>query len=229
MTQVKICGLTRPQDVELACALGAAYVGLNFAFVSPRRVTAEAARELVASVPSGVARVGVFVGETPEQIREAIEAASLDLVQVHRALREEDLRLPRPVIAVVRVEDGAAAAPVGLLPRCRALLFDAAAGDLAGGSGKPFDWSALDGTRWPVPVILAGGLTAENVGAGIARVRPAAVDVASGVESAPGVKDAGKLRRFFEAVKEADVRLSSPSPSSFALGASEDKPGRGAG
>lgn len=218
MTQVKICGLTRPQDVELACALGAAYVGLNFAAGSPRRVSVEAARALVASVPSGVARVGVFVGETSEQIRQAIEAASLDLIQIHRALREEDLRLPRPVIAVARVEDDAAPPPEELLPQCRALLFDAPAGDLAGGTGRPFDWSALDGKRWPVPVILAGGLTAENVGAGIARVRPAAVDVASGVESAPGVKDPGKLRRFFEAVREADARLSSPSP-----------PGRGQG
>ena len=212
MTQVKICGLTRPQDVELACALGAAYVGLNFAAVSPRRVTVEAARALVASVPSGVARVGVFVGETSEQIREAIEAASLDLIQIHRALREEDLRLPRPVIAVARVEDDTAPAPDGLLPQCRALLFDAAAGDLAGGTGMPFDWSALDGKLWPVPVILAGGLTAENVGAGIARVRPAAVDVASGVESAPGVKDPGKLRRFFEAVRRADSRTPRSEP-----------------
>ncbi|HYR46184.1 MAG TPA: phosphoribosylanthranilate isomerase, partial [Thermoanaerobaculia bacterium] len=186
--------------------------------VSPRRVTVEAARTLVARVPSGVARVGVFVDETSEQIREAIEAASLDLIQIHRALREKDLRLPRPVIAVARVEDDAPPAPDGLLPRCRALLFDAAAGDLAGGTGRPFDWSALDGKRWPVPVILAGGLTAENVGAGIARVRPAAVDVASGVESAPGVKDPRKLRRFFEAVRMADARLSSPSP-----------PGRGQG
>lgn len=207
MTEVKICGLTRPQDVELACSLGAAYIGLNFASVSPRRVPIEAARELAAGVAPGVARVGVFVDESASDIREAIETASLDLIQIHRPLSESDLDLPRPIIAVARVAGGAAEkTEERLLARCRSVLFDTA-GDLSGGSGKSFDWTVLEGRSWPVPVILAGGLTPENVGLGIARLHPAAVDVASGVESAPGVKDPSKLRRFFEAVREADARL----------------------
>lgn len=208
MTEVKICGLTRPEDVGLACALGAAYVGFNFARGSPRRITTDAASLLSREVPPDVSKVGVFVGESGEEIREAIEAAALDLVQIHRPLRQEDRALPRPVIAVSRVEKGRAAAPSdGLLAACRMLLFDTGGIDRPGGTGVPFDWSALEEKRWPLPVMLAGGLTPGNVGEAIARVRPAAVDVASGVESAPGIKDEAKMRLFFEAVRRTDARF----------------------
>ena len=204
MTDVKVCGLTRPQDVELACALGAAYVGFNFAAVSPRRVSLETARELARASGSGVTRVGVFVHESREEIEEAIEAAALDLVQIHRPLAAEDLdRMPRPVIAVARVSSaGVEAAPAGLLARCRSVLLDTAS-DLPGGTGVPFDWSVLAGQTWSVPLILAGGLNSENVGDAIARVRPSAVDVASGVESSPGIKDERRMENFFEAVRNS--------------------------
>jgi phosphoribosylanthranilate isomerase len=207
-TEVKICGLTRPEDVALACELGARWLGFNFAAESPRRLRLGRARELaIASLASpGTERVGVFVRESLEEIRDAVEAASLDAVQVHRALRPEDVdEIPRPVFAVVRVADAPLDVPAaGSLERCRAVLFDAAAESADGGTGRAFDWSLLEGRRWPVPFFLAGGLTPENVGAAVLRLRPAGVDVASGVESAPGIKDRERMVRFFEAVRQAD-------------------------
>ncbi|MEP6769555.1 MAG: phosphoribosylanthranilate isomerase [Acidobacteriota bacterium] len=208
MTDVKICGLTRAEDVARACELGARYLGFNFSAASPRRISPEAARGLVSAAARHVSRVGVFVDETAEQMREAVDAASLDFIQIHRPLRPEDFDLsPRPVFAVARVRKRLEVPPDETLARCHALLFDAAAPGVAGGSGATFDWDLLAGRRWPVPVFLAGGLAPENVGGAIARVCPSAVDVASGVESAPGVKDEEKMARFFRAVEEADARL----------------------
>jgi phosphoribosylanthranilate isomerase len=205
MTDVKICGLTRPLDVELACELGASCVGFNFASVSPRRVGIDAARELAAAAAAGVARIGVFVDEGRDEILAAIEAASLDAIQIHRPLRESDRDLPRPLVAVARVRNGSTALPPpGLLERCRFLLVDSERDGLSGGTGTTVDWSALAGKSWPVPLMLAGGLNAANVEEAIETVRPWAVDVASGVESAPGVKDERQMRLFFEAVRRAD-------------------------
>lgn len=212
MTEIKICGLTRREDVELACALGAAYVGFNFASVSPRRVSLETARDLSRATRSGVARVGVFVHETREEILKAIEAAGLDLVQIHRSLAADDLdEMPRPVIAVERVSSrGIEAAPPALLARCRSVLLDTAGGR-PGGTGTAFDWNVLAGKTWPVPLILAGGLGPENVAEAISCVRPAAVDVASGVESSPGIKDETRMRLFFKAVQDAESLTPSSS------------------
>jgi phosphoribosylanthranilate isomerase len=212
MTRVKICGVTREEDAALASELGASYVGLNFAAVSPRRVTVDSARRLSRAVGRGVARVGVFVGEPLEEIRRAVGEAELDLVQVHRPLAREDLEgLPCPVIAVAHVSrNGADPASPELLARCRMLLLDTAGGDRPGGTGKAFDWGLIAGRIWPLPLILAGGLTPENVSEAIGRVRPSAVDVASGVESSPGIKDESRMRRFFEAVRQADASLPSP-------------------
>ncbi|MEP6802728.1 MAG: phosphoribosylanthranilate isomerase [Acidobacteriota bacterium] len=208
MTDVKVCGLTRAEDVALACELGARYLGFNFSAASPRRISPAVAGRLVAVAPPHVLRVGVFVHESAEEMREAAEAAALDFVQLHRPLRREDLdAAPRPVFAVTRIGNGGPPGPDATLARCRAILFDTAVAGLAGGTGETFDWSLIAGTRWPVPVFLAGGLAPENVGEAIARVRPSAVDVASGVESAPGVKDREKMARFFRAVEEADARL----------------------
>jgi phosphoribosylanthranilate isomerase len=207
VTEVKICGLTRTRDVELACELGASYVGFNFAAVSPRRVEIGAARELASSAADGVVKVGVFVDESREEILDAVEAAGLDAIQIHRPLRETDLDLPRPVFAVARVRNGSAVLPPsGMLARCRFVLVDSERAGQGGGTGTPVDWKALSGKSWPVPMMLAGGLDAGNVEKAIEGVRPAAVDVASGVESAPGVKDEERMRLFFEAVRRADGR-----------------------
>jgi phosphoribosylanthranilate isomerase len=205
VTDIKVCGLTLEGDVEAACALGAAYVGFNFSALSARRVTLQRARRLVTSVPEPVRRVGVFVEESYAEIGEAIEAASLDLIQLHRTLRAEDLgNIPRPVLAVAHAGREEEIPPETLLDRCAGILFDTSVPGVAGGTGVPFDWSLVQGRRWPVPLFVSGGLRPENVAESIRRTRPDAVDVASGVESAPGVKDRERMRRFFEAVREAD-------------------------
>jgi phosphoribosylanthranilate isomerase len=208
VTQIKICGLTDPEDVRLACALGASYVGFVFARGSPRQVRMDRAAELAAAVAPGVSRVGVFVDEDYEAISQAVAAAKLDLVQVHRPLRAEDLeRIPVPVWAVARVADRAAdVPPPELLGRCKAILFDTAGDRSGGGIGRPFDWSVSAGRDLPVPLFLAGGLAPDNVGDAIARVHPSGVDVSSGVEREPGVKDRAKLERFFQEVRQADAR-----------------------
>jgi len=208
VTDIKICGLTRPEDVELSCTLGAAYVGFVFAAGSPRRITLETARELSGVTASGVVRVGVFVDESRSAIAEAVDAGHLDLVQIHRALTGEDVATsPRPVVAVVRVRGGVPELPdEKLLVGCRAMLFDAAEPGRTGGTGRTFDWSIVEKRTWPLPVILAGGLRPSNVFDAITKVRPAAVDVSSGVEHSPGVKDRPGLRRFFEEVRRADAK-----------------------
>ncbi|HSS44951.1 MAG TPA: phosphoribosylanthranilate isomerase, partial [Thermoanaerobaculia bacterium] len=207
MTDVKICGLTRPEDVRLACDLGAGYVGFNFSAVSARRVSIENARRLADATTPGVLRVGVFVEEGVSAIDAAIAAARLDLLQIHRPLLEADLdRLPLPVIAVACVaRQGSQLPSDGVLARCRSLLFDTALPEHSGGTGVVFDWSVLERRSWPVPVFLAGGLNSGNVREAIARLRPSAVDVASGVESAPGIKDERRMKEFFEAVGKADA------------------------
>jgi phosphoribosylanthranilate isomerase len=206
VTDVKICGLTRAEDIELACALGVSYVGFNFAAISPRRVSVPEARRLAGSCARGVARVGVFVSESREEIEAAIAVANLDLVQLHRPLSEEDLSLPRPILAVARMRDGTAELPEGgLLSRCRLVLLDAELPGRPGGTGRTLDWTSLSSGRWPVPLMLAGGLNPENVEEAIERARPSAVDVASGVESSPGVKDPKRMIAFVEAVRRADA------------------------
>lgn len=208
MTRIKICGLTRPEDVSLAGELGASAVGFVFAAGSPRRVSLERAQELSAAAGPGVTRVGVFVDEDRSFIEEAVQAARLDLAQLHRPLRAADLEdAPASLIAVVSVSGSAAPLPPAQwLRRCRWLLFDAGGSTGGGGTGRRFDWGLLDGKKFEAPVYLAGGLDAANVSEAIERVHPNGVDVASGVERAPGVKDPEKLRRFFETVRAADER-----------------------
>jgi phosphoribosylanthranilate isomerase len=207
-----VCGLTRPADVAAACELGARYVGFNFAAASPRRVGIAAAREISRETAPGVERVGVFVDEARDEILRAAEAAALDLVQIHRPLAAGDLDLPLPLVAWMGVDASGELAGSDLaltsycVAGCRAVIVDTPRPGGGGGTGRTFDWSALAGRRLPAPLWLAGGLVAENVADAIARVRPSAVDVASGVESAPGIKDRGRLEEFFRAVRRADEK-----------------------
>ncbi len=198
MTAIKICGLTRKEDVAAAVALGADLLGFNFAAPSPRRITIETARDLAAAAPPDALKVGVFVRENRDAIARAVFEASLDLVQLHRPVHLADVAWsPVPIIAAVGAEDPPT---YDVLPRLSAILWDASTG-----RGSVGDWSALASRRsLPVRQFLAGGLTPENVGDAIRRLRPDGVDVASGVESAPGIKDPDKLERFFAAVREAD-------------------------
>jgi phosphoribosylanthranilate isomerase len=206
MTEVKICGLTRPEDVRMACALGANYVGFVFAAGSPRQLNLRRARELSEAVSGGAARVGVFVDEDYSFISEAVRETQLDFVQVHRPLRAKDLdEIAVPIVAVARISETAGSLPdEHLLARCRAILVDSSSGEFQGGTGRRFNWDLLAGRDVGIPLFVAGGLDPENVGEAIRRFRPSAVDVSSGVEATPGAKDPQKLAQFFAAVKEAD-------------------------
>lgn len=205
-TRVKICGITRAEDAELAVQLGAAALGFNFYPPSPRHLAPQAALAIVAKMPPFVTTVGVFANE-PDDRRIAHEAkeARVTVVQLHGpsfppldgALRE----FPRIRAVAVR-EDFR---PETIREQGGdTVLLDAYDKNLPGGTGKSFPWRlAREASRFGT-IILAGGLTPENVERAIREVRPFAVDVASGVESSPGVKDAAKLRAFFQAVERAD-------------------------
>jgi len=203
--QVKICGLTRPQDMAAVAAAGAAFAGLNFFAKSPRFVTPAQARALSLAAPVGLARVGLFVDADDDLIDAVLAEAPLDMLQLHGHEPPERVRALRarhslPVIKVVGIagpEDLAALTVYGRV--ADVLLVDAKPprdAVLPGGNGLRFDWRLIAGRRWPVPWMLAGGLTPENVAEAIALTGAPAVDVASGVESAPGVKDADRIAAF---------------------------------
>jgi phosphoribosylanthranilate isomerase len=205
-TRIKICGLTRLEDAQRAADLGAAALGFNFYPLSPRHIEPAAARAIVQRLPPFVAAVGVFANETDagHVISQAREAGATT-VQVHGPRFPALHELLSAFTLVVAVAVGEGFKPEEL-PKIKpsAYLLDAFDPDRLGGTGRTFDWSVAREAKQYGPIILAGGLTPENVARAVRDVRPFAVDVASGVESAPGIKDAVKLRAFFAAVAEAD-------------------------
>lgn len=202
---VKVCGLTSPEDAEQAVAAGADAIGLVFWERSPRAVDVEAARRIAAAVPPPVVRVGVFVDAGAGQIARTVEAVGLDLVQLHGNEAPPFLEtLSRRAWKALRVGPGFVAADVAPWGGAAGLLLDTRVEGVPGGSGRAFDWTLAAALRDRIGfLVLAGGLDAENVGRAIAAVRPDGVDVSSGVESAPGRKDAAKLRAFVEAARGA--------------------------
>lgn len=213
VTRVKICGITRPEDAALAVELGASALGFNFFPASPRHITPERARQIIRAVPPPVMTVGVFADETSvDHVLTVARESGVNAIQVHECRLDEvsgsvagvdGFRWPYPLIRAVTVDDSFEPASLQSL-EAGAFLLDAFHPTLKGGTGRTMDWSkAREATRYG-RVILAGGLTPENVAEAIRQVRPFAVDVASGVEASPGVKDPSKLRAFFAAVHEAD-------------------------
>jgi phosphoribosylanthranilate isomerase len=208
-TRIKICGLTRPADVAMAVALGADAVGFVRYRHSPRYVDSQQLASVLREVPAFVTPVLLFVNATEDEVRAALDLAPNALLQFHGDETEPDCaRFGRPYVRAVRMDEG-----IDLLDCATAfasavaLLADAPAAGYGGG-GKAFDWLRLPPpAARRKPLVLAGGLNADNVGAAIKAVRPYAVDVASGVEERPGVKSAEKLRRFFAAVRAADAEL----------------------
>lgn len=191
---IKICGITRPEDAELACRLGASAIGVNFWPKSKRFLEDGRAREVLAAVAPGVLKVGVFVNPSRAQAEERLTGLGLDLIQLHGDEQPAQwTSFPgSKLVRAIRVADEASlAAAEGWNPRF--FLYDAAS-EGYGGSGKLAPWQLL--SKAPRPFLLAGGLHPENVAAAIAAVRPDGVDVASGVESAPGMKDAAKMAAF---------------------------------
>lgn len=212
MVLAKICGLDAPDSVAMAMLEGAAMLGFNFYPPSPRYLTPARAGQLVSAVPSGVDRVGLFVDASDEEIGAVLDKAPLDLIQVQgseTADRVARIRatFKRPVIKAIKVEGpadlDAAKAFDGVADW---LLFDAKApktlaNALPGGNGVSFDWRMLKGRRFKRPWLLAGGLNADNLATAVAESGAVAVDVSSGVESAPGVKDPQRIKAFLQAAR----------------------------
>lgn len=202
--RVKICGITRIEDLRAACDAGADAVGFVFYDKSPRRVSIEAAAALVRAVPPFVQTVGLFVNAEPARVESVLAAAPLDLLQFHGdETPQACARYGRPWIKAIRVT------PEMDLLECaadfeaaRGLLLDAFVPGVPGGTGERFDWSLIP-AGLPLPVVLSGGLDPDNVAEAVRRVRPWAVDVSSGVEASKGIKDAHKVARFVANAKEA--------------------------
>lgn len=205
-TRVKICGITRLEDARLAIELGAAALGFNFYPPSPRYIEPRRAAEIIRELPPFVASVGVFADEgNEEHVAAVAREACVTAVQLRgpKLPGTNGALAAYPLILAVAVGESLNPEEFGRL-KARAFLLDAFDANLLGGTGKTFDWRLAREAKQYGNIILAGGLTPENVGQAIREVRPFAVDVASGVESAPGVKDAAKLRDFFAAVGEID-------------------------
>jgi phosphoribosylanthranilate isomerase len=220
MFQIKICGITRAEDARAAVEAGADAVGLNFFSASPRYLPLPMAQQVSRAVPAGVVKVGVFVNPTLQQIADSVAAAGLDAVQLHGDEPPEFLAQlqtapwpPRPIVRAFRPGLAGLTAVRDYLERCRRLqvwprmvLWDAQQPGSYGGTGRTADWqlaAEFARDRSLPPLVLAGGLRPDNVAKAIAAVRPAAVDTASGVERAPGVKDAALVAAFVRAAKAA--------------------------
>jgi len=204
-TRIKICGITRPEDARAAVELGADALGLVFYEPSPRSVSLEQAWEIARIVPPFVTLVGLFVNETKLTVRRTMEAVPIQLLQFHGEEEESFCRsFHAPYIKAARVRPGLDLVKCAAsYPSAQGLVLDAYV-EGYGGGGKTFDWSLIP-SRLPLPLILSGGLDADNVAGAVRAVRPWAVDVSSGVEAAKGIKDAGKIAAFIAGVKHADV------------------------
>ena len=208
--RVKICGVTTPADARFAADAGADAVGLNFYPKSPRFVTPSQAAQLVRALPPFTAPVGVFVGMPLRQVCAVAFQLGLRGVQTYDDRPPPEDAFPFAHVPAFRVKDAAGLDAVrAFVAACRpsAVLIDSFVDGQMGGTGHRAPWELLAGFDPGVPLILAGGLTPENVGDAIRAVRPWGVDVASGVESAPGVKDRGKVSGFVKAVCDAALSL----------------------
>ncbi len=207
MTRVKICGLTRLEDALAALDAGADYLGFIFA-PSPRRIEPSAAERLIRALPAGAAeRVGVFVDETPERINAIAAEVGLTMAQLHgNEPPGYCARLAVPAIKVLRLRSGQPLETMlGPAEAFSYIMVEPFVEGRLGGTGRTLDWdlAAAAAARFPGRVFLAGGLASDNVTDAIARVRPFAVDASSRLESTPGIKDHGRIRRFVEAVRSS--------------------------
>ena len=198
----KICGITRREDALAAVDAGADAIGLVFYANSPRAVTCQQARAIIDALPPFVTTVGLFVNASRDELKEILAAVPLDLLQFHGDETAEDCAgWGRPYIKALRVKQGDdIAAACNAFPGASGILLDAYVEGVPGGTGEAFDWSLIP-PGLSKPIILAGGLTPENVAEAITRVKPYAVDVSGGVEASKGIKDPARIRVFIEAVR----------------------------
>jgi phosphoribosylanthranilate isomerase len=207
---VKICGITRREDAEAAVSAGADALGFVFWPASPRYIDPFRARALVSALPPFVTPVGVFVDQPAEYVNGVARVAHLGVVQLHGGEGADYARtLIRPVMKAVAlhdIHDGAAVVDsIEGWPTRVLVLLDVHDPVRRGGTGRTIDWTKAAVVARRRRVVLAGGLTAENVGEAITRVRPFGIDVSSGVEASPGIKDHGRLKALFEAVHGSGV------------------------
>lgn len=200
--RVKICGITRRGDLAAACEAGADALGFVFYAKSPRHLTIDRAAALLGAMPPFVQSVGLFVDAEPAFVEAVLKAAPLDLLQFHGSEPPSYCRsFGRPYLKAVRMREG-----TDLVKYCadfddaRALLLDAYVPGVPGGTGERFDWGLIPADL-PKPLVLSGGLNPDNVAEAVQSVRPWAVDVSSGVEAAPGIKDAARVAAFVRRAK----------------------------
>lgn len=205
-TRVKICGITRVEDARIAVAAGCDAIGLVFYQPSPRYVSLEQAARIVANIPPFVSVVGLFVDAEPGEIRQVIKRVRLDLLQFHGDESPQACgQFAMPYMKAIRMK-----ADTNLLQyaedfkQAKALLLDAYIEGVPGGTGQIFDWNIIPETL-SMPVVLAGGLTPENIRLALKQVRPYAVDVSGGVEVNKGIKDADKIAAFMRGVSHASL------------------------
>ncbi|MCC6206647.1 MAG: phosphoribosylanthranilate isomerase [Gammaproteobacteria bacterium] len=205
-TRVKICGITRTEDAAAASTLGADAIGLVFYEHSPRRVEITRAADIASGLPLFVQTVGLFVDAAAAEIESVLGRVRIDILQFHGDESPADCRrFGLPYIKAIRMRPGAdVRVEAGRYHDARALLLDTYRPGVAGGTGTTFPWSEIP-AHPGAPILLAGGLTPENVQDAIRSVRPYGVDVSGGVEAAQGIKDAARMAAFFEAVRRADV------------------------
>ncbi len=206
-TRVKICGLTRTVDALCAAKLGADAIGLVFYPPSPRAVSVDVAREIVTGLPPFVSVVALFVDERPERIREVIDSVAVDLLQFHGEESPEFCSsFSVPYIKAIRMDRHVDLGDIERRYRAaRGLLLDAWHPEQKGGTGLQFDWTQIP-RHCRMPIILAGGLNVENVSKALARTRPYALDVSSGVEIGKGIKDRDRMGAFLKEVHRFDCR-----------------------
>ena len=206
MTRIKICGITNIEDATAAVEYGADAIGFVFA-TSPRQVSTDAVKTISSALPPFIVRVGVFVDETPCVLAIA-KACGLDVVQLHGGQSDEFTLSLTPhmrVIRALRVKDEQSVTDLSGYRTADAYLLDRYQRDKLGGTGAPFDWRlALIAKRHGIPIIMAGGLTPENVAEAVLMVKPYGVDVSTGVESSPGKKDHVKMKEFIDNVRTVD-------------------------
>jgi phosphoribosylanthranilate isomerase len=197
----KICGITRIEDALAAVEAGADAIGFVFSPKSPRAVSVQQARAIIAALPPFISTVGLFVNASRCELNETLDAVPLDMLQFHGDETPEQCEgYHRPFIKALRVQAGDdIAASCRMYSRASGILLDTFVAGVPGGTGETFDW-ALIPSNLEKPIILAGGLTSANVAQAIAQVRPYAVDVSGGVEKSKGIKDHDKIRAFMSAV-----------------------------